>query len=367
MNDVLRDRLELALKNNKTPRSLGRHSTGVDFSSNDYLGLAKNQVKNTLPSGSTGSRLLTGNSALAEEAESSLARSFGYENCLIYPSGYMANIGILSCLPQRGDTIFFDQFSHACIKDGARLSLASHQSFHHNDLDDLERRLKKSEGNSFVVVESIYSMDGDEAPLPALVHLCQACGAGLIIDEAHATAVRGKHGGGIVEELSLQKQILAAIYTFGKGMGAHGAAIASDSLVRDFLVNFSRPFIYTTGLPSSVYQHLLDVQEEILEVGSRRQNLQGNIDFFRTYWRQKTHLKMELLPSHSAIQAVVIPGNENARRVAQALQADGFDVRPILAPTVPEGKERIRICLHAYNTKEEISGLITSFEKITYS
>lgn len=364
MNKSLRNRLERAVQDNKTPRTLGKMTQGVDFSSNDYLGLAREYGQGSLQSGSTGSRLLTGNSALAEEAESHLATTFGFEQCLIYPSGYMANIGILSCIPQRGDMIFFDQYAHSCIKDGARLSLANHQSFFHNNLIDLERRLKKHEGNSFVVVESIYSMDGGEALLSELAALCQTYDAGLIIDEAHATAVRGNHGGGVIEELSLQDHVIAAIYTFGKGMGSHGAAIASDTIVRDYLVNFSRPFIYTTGLPPIAYQHLLDVKDEIVESGARRQKLQRNIDFFQSTWKKTMNADLALMPSNSAIQAIILPGNENTRIAAAKIQSDGFDVRPILAPTVPEGSERIRICLHSYNTKEEITGLVNSMAKI---
>lgn len=364
MNQGLRNRLERAVHVTKTPRSLGRLNQGVDFSSNDYLGLARESGQGSLPAGSTGSRLLTGNSALAEEAESHLASAFGFAKCLIYPSGYMANIGVLSCIPQRGDMIFFDQYAHSCIKDGARLSLATHQSFLHNDLIDLERRLKKHEGNSFVVVESIYSMDGGEAPLSELAVLCQAYDAGLIIDEAHATAVRGKHGGGVIEELSIQDHVIAAIYTFGKGMGSHGAAIASDTIVRDYLVNFSRPFIYTTGLPPNAYQHLLDVKDEIVASGTRRQKLQRNIDYFQTTWKKTRTDDLTLLPSTSAIQAIILPGNENTRKAAHKIQSDGFDVRPILAPTVPEGSERLRICLHSFNTKDEITGLVNSIAKI---
>jgi 8-amino-7-oxononanoate synthase len=361
MDDVLLNRLE-EKKKIKTYRELSLSTSSVDFSSNDYLGIAKLPGKEGLPSGSTGSRLLSGNSSLAEEAEDLLANSFGYEKTLIYSSGYLANLGVLSCLPQRGDTILYDQYAHACIKDGARLSAATYHSFRHNDLADLERRLKNASGRSFIVVESIYSMDGDEAPLQAMADLADQYNASLIVDEAHATAVRGPHGGGLVEESGLQNRTLAVIYTFGKGMGSHGAAVAGSALLREYLINFSRPFIYTTALPPATYQHLIDVHPMISKYSDRRQALDLNIRYFLSQWEQEPHSPLTLLPSSSAIQAVVFPGNHAVHDLAFFLNKKSYDVRPILSPTVPAGTERLRICLHAYNNQEEISGLITALK-----
>lgn len=340
-------------------RSVGSTSRNIDFSSNDYLGLSRIPTEAGLPSGATGSRLLTGNIPQADEAEALLATTFGYDRCLIFTSGYMANQGVLSCLPQRGDTILYDQRAHACIKDGARLSQAAYQSFRHNDLDDLERRLHTSYGKRFIVVESIYSMDGDEAPLEALAGLARQYDAFIIVDEAHATAVRGKTGGGVTQELGLQSEMLAVIYTFGKGMGGHGAAVASSRVVRDYLVNFSRPFIYTTGLPPAAYRHLIQVLPHIHDIGDRRQQLSENIRFFIGEWKSP----LTLLPSVTSIQAVVCPGIERVRSLSASLHDAGYDVRPILPPTVAKGTERLRICLHSYNTKEEISGLINEIQK----
>lgn len=353
------------LSENDTPRKLGRQTGLVDFTSNDYLGLARRPAAPAETSGATGSRLLSGNLALAEKAEAWLSEAFGYSRCLIFPTGYMANLGVLSALPRRGDLVLYDQYAHACIKDGARLSQARYQSFRHNDVEDLKRRLSEANRQAFVVVESVYSMDGDEAPLEKLVKVTQDFGAELIVDEAHATGIRGKNGGGLTEAAGLQDQVLATIYTFGKGMGAHGAAVAARKEVIDYLVNFSRPFIYTTGLPPATYQHLLNIQEEIREDSSYRQRLQENIEFFLTCWKESGPSALELLPSRSPVQAVLKPGNDPARALARALQSDGYDVRPILSPTVPRGRERLRVCLHAFNTNQEISGLVNSLKTHT--
>ncbi len=352
--------LEKALRENPTPRTLGRPVKGADFTSNDYLGLAR-RVTGPAPAGATGSRLLSGNHPLAEEAERTLAEAFGHAQGLLFPSGYAANLGVLSALPRRGDLVLYDQYAHACIKDGARLGLARFQAFRHNDTEDLARRMEKATGQVFVVVESVYSMDGDEAPLAEIVRLARQHGSEVIVDEAHATAVRGARGGGISQELGLQDDLLATIYTFGKGMGGHGAMVAGSGELVRYLVNFSRPFIYTTALPPAACRHLLEVGEEIRETSDVRRKLLENISLFLECWEQEDTGGLELVGSRTAIQAVICPGNEAARKLAAALQADGWDVRPILSPTVPAGRERIRLCLHAYNTHEEIRGLVRSF------
>ena len=194
----------------------------VDFSSNDYLGFARSEELADLYNqltydyhGSTGSRLLTGNHEISMEVESFLAGHWGFESSLIFASGYMANLGLLSALGDRHATILYDQLAHACIKDGARLSLANRRSFRHNDLAHLESMLHKASGSVYVVVESIYSMDGDAAPLRQLCDLCEQHNAQLIVDEAHATAIIGTNGGGLSEALGLSDRIFAMVNTFG--------------------------------------------------------------------------------------------------------------------------------------------------------
>jgi 8-amino-7-oxononanoate synthase len=242
------------LRSLKTPENL------IDFCSNDYLGLARSvtlrqtieqsvAVHSNRLNGSTGSRLLAGNSALAEELETELAAFHDTEAALIFNSGYDANVGLLASLPQRGDTLLTDDLIHASMIDGARLSVANRFKFRHNDLDDLENRLKRATGTVYVAIESVYSMDGDLAPLTEIVELCEHYEAALIVDEAHATGVFGPQGGGLVQSLGLQKRVFARVHTFGKALGVHGAAVVGSASLRDFLINFARSFVYSTALP----------------------------------------------------------------------------------------------------------------------
>lgn len=339
-------------------RSLGNDQKDlIDFSSNDYLGLARSidlktsildvYSKVELPNGATGSRLLTGNSELATSSESYLANLFGFESTTLFGSGYMANLAIFSALPQRGDTIIYDEYSHACIKDGCRLSLAKRLPFKHNDLADLERKLKGAEGETFIACESIYSMDGDKAPLLDIIKLADQYKAKVIVDEAHSTGIFGHHGAGLVSEMSLQDKVFAVIYTFGKAMGIHGACIAGSQPLKEFITNFSRPFIYTTAPSPFEVISIKGAFEYLKHQPNLCQNLQEKIEHFN-----------QLLPefsSLSAIKSIVIGGNERTKEVAQELQNQGFDIRPIMSPTVKEGSERLRICLHTFNTKEEIT------------
>ena len=346
-------------------RFLKTNANLIDFTSNDYLGLARSielndQVVNKINSlhlkknGATGSRLLSGNSAYTEEVEHRLAKIFKAEATLIFNSGYTANLGILSSIPQRGDTIIYDELAHACIKDGARLSLADRFSFKHNDLNDLEQKLKRSKGKTFIAVESIYSMDGDECPLEQLTVLAEKYDANIILDEAHGTGVMGEDGGGLAVSLNLENKIAIRTYTFGKAMGCHGACVAGATNLIQYLINFSRPFIYTTALPP----------HNTVTIDCAFEFLSKNIIL-----QKQLHAKINLFiltnpdirtKSKSAIQAVVIPGNENVKRISLQLQEQGFDVRPILSPTVPKGLERLRICLHTYNSNDDIIQLSKS-------
>jgi 8-amino-7-oxononanoate synthase len=231
-------------------RQLKLNDGMVDFCSNDYLGLAKqlSTEHDHWAMGSTGSRLLAGNYELIENVEEKIAQFHQSETALIFNSGYDANVGLLSSVPQRGDIVIYDSLAHASIRDGIRLSFAQSFSFAHNDMDDLARRLQSASGNIFVVTESVFSMDGDMCPLIRLVELCEKYSAHLIIDEAHATGVVGYNGEGLVQELQVQDRIFARVHTFGKACGCHGAAVLGSQQLRDFLINFARSFIYTTAL-----------------------------------------------------------------------------------------------------------------------
>lgn len=331
----------------------------IDFSSNDYLGLArssqlKNQILNVYTdqqskNGSTGSRLLTGNSDAIEKLESRLASLFQFEASTLFSSGFMANLSLFSTIPQKGDTVIYDELSHACIKDGIRLSLAKRFPFKHSDLNDLSQKLGKAEGNVFVACESVYSMDGDLAPLAELTKICEDHGAHLIIDEAHSTGIWGEKGQGLSYELNLENKVFAVVHTFGKAMGIHGATISGSKLLKEALINFARPFIYTTA-PSD--HEVCSVDQAFSFLGSHP-SLQANLF-------HKIGLFNELNPNYaneSAIKSVIIGGNEKTKAASERLTELGYDIRPILSPTVTEGSERLRICLHSFNTEKDIINL----------
>jgi 8-amino-7-oxononanoate synthase len=332
----------------------------IDFASNDYLGLARSielfeQINEEVLStakrnGSTGSRLLTGNSSYTEQTENFLAEIFQAESALIFNSGYSANLSVLSSIPQKDDTIIYDEHSHASIKDGARLSLAKRFAFRHNNLDDLELKIKKSTGRVYIIVESIYSMDGDECPLEDLCDLAEKYDACIVLDEAHSTGVMGENGNGMAIERNLHKKVFVRIYTFGKAMGIHGAVVVGTNSLRDYLINFARPFIYTTALSP----HSIASVRCAFNYVTLNKNLQINLKHNIEKFLSATVQIKNRTPSKSAIQTLIVPGNDNVRIVAKYLNEKGFDVRPILSPTVPKGLERLRISLHAFNSTSEI-------------
>lgn len=350
----------------------------VDFCSNDYLGFARSsELKAKIReadashtetrTGATGSRLLAGQTVLADEVEQELATFYQTESALIFNSGYDANLGLMACLPQAGDTLLTDELIHASMIDGARLSYATRHRFRHNDLADLETKLRQAveqqpSGQIFVAVESIYSMDGDAAPLPELVDLGEKYDASLIVDEAHATGVYGPNGEGLVVSLGLQDRVLARIHTFGKALGVHGAAVVGSTLLRQYLINFARPFIYATALPPHSFLAIQCAHQHVQLHPEVRQQLHERIAYFHQRVAEELP-NLTWTASLSPIQCLIVPGNEAARHVANEAQGtsqgfSGFDIRAILSPTVPVGKERLRICIHAFNTSDEIDRLI---------
>ena len=332
-----------------TLRSLSCLDGMADFFSNDYLGLASQTSELKVNhSGSTGSRLISGTSIAALGCESFLAQYFNAGAALVFNSGYDANLGFFGSVPQKGDTIIYDQLIHASVRDGIRLSYAKSFSFEHNSINDLEKKLERSEGTVYVAVESLYSMDGDLAPLKEMANLCMRHKAYLIADEAHAVGVLGK---GLVDELGICELVFARLVTFGKAYGAHGAAILGSLELKDYLINFARSFIYTTALPPSAY----DLIRQKCEVDTRAMqiHLQENIDLFR-----KQMLTENLFSdARSPIQIIPIGDITKTKVLAEKIQSQGFAVKPIYSPTVPEGEERIRICIHAFNTCDEIEKL----------
>jgi 8-amino-7-oxononanoate synthase len=370
----LKDKLDNRHQKNAF-RELPKPNQLIDLASNDYLGFSKSKnifnsthhyliENNIVQNGATGSRLLTGNHNLYSKTESFIANFHQSETALIYNSGYDANIGFFSSVPQKNDFILFDELSHASIRDGILMSNAKSYKFQHNDFEDLERLInfcKKNKTseiiNIYVVTESVFSMDGDTSNLVELVAICQKHECYLVVDEAHALGVFGNSGEGLTQELDLQDKIFARIITFGKALGCHGATILGSQDLKDYLINFSRSFIYSTGLtPHSVatiltaYQYLEKNNGEVLQ-------LKKNINIFN---QQKTILSLKPLfvRSKSAIQSAIIPGNEKVKFIAKRIQENGFDVKAILSPTVPKGQERLRFCLHSYNSEKEITDVL---------
>lgn len=332
----------------------------VDFCSNDYLGIVKNKLieqkaNRLLSHGSTGSRLLSGNYRLIEETEKLVAVFHEAEAGLIFNSGYDANTGLLSCVPQKNDFIFYDQLSHASLRDGTRLSFATSFSFLHNDMQDLEKKLKSIETDhqKFIVTESVFSMDGDFAPLGEIIALCEKHNAALIVDEAHATGVVGEKGEGLVQKLKLQSKCFARIHTFGKACGAHGAVILGSEKLKKYLINFSRQFIYSTSLSPSAVEAIKVSYQTFPSMSSEREHLNQLIGAFKNQ-----ESMFQILKSDTPIQAAIIPGNEQVKAIAKICNQKGFDIRPILYPTVPKGQERLRIVLHTFNSMAEVRELI---------
>ena len=355
-NDFLSKKINERIADNAF-RQLKLPDNKIDFSSNDYLGIATNQLLNNsandLNHGSMGSRLLSGNYELIEEVEKKIAQFHDAEAALIFNSGYDANIGLLSSVPQRGDTIFYDYLSHASIRDGIRLSFAQSFSFAHNDLNDLEKKMAQATGNIFVVTESVFSMDGDQADLLALIQLINKYKAHLIVDEAHATGVIGDLGEGLVQCNNLQQYIFARIHTFGKALGCHGAVVLGSLLLRNYLINFAKSFIYTTALPP-VSLAAIKKSYQLFPVLKKERTL---INLLVNQF-QNASIKYDKLISFTPIQIVIVPGNSEVKQLAKNLQDAQIDLRPILYPTVVKNKERLRITLHAFNTETQLNQLI---------
>jgi 8-amino-7-oxononanoate synthase len=372
INDRLQKYLTKREADNAT-RRLKPESNLIDFCSNDYLGFSRNkelrkiifEAAEKMPfhiNGSTGSRLISGNTTFTEEVEKRLAIFHNAETALLFNSGYDANIGLLSSVPKRNDVIFFDELVHASIHDGIRMNhLAKSFPFKHNDVEDLKSKVKLSSGEVFVVVESVYSMDGDLSPLKEFALLCEKNNWNLIVDEAHATGVIGETGGGLVQQEKLEKKIFARVHTFGKAMGCHGAVVLGNNLLHDYLINFSRSFIYTTALPAHAIVAIDEAHKYLASNNSLIDELKRKIALFKKSVNKKVNEK--IIAFDSAIISLLYPGNENVKQLAKFIQDAGFDVKPILHPTVPSGAERLRICLHTYNTNEELLKLVELLNK----
>jgi 8-amino-7-oxononanoate synthase len=342
-----------ALERRGRLRALGPR-TGVDFSSNDYLGLAASPelagavaaaLARGVAIGAGGSRLLRGNDPEHEALEAEAAAFFGAESCLYFPSGFLANYAIFSTLPARGDLIVHDELIHASVHDGMRASKAEHVSACHNDAQSFDGaiarwRAEGGTGRPWIAVESLYSMDGDRAPLAELMEIAARHDGVLVIDEAHATGVLGPGGRGLGANFEGRADVVS-LHTCGKALGVMGALVLLPAAMRDFLVNRCRPFIYATApspLMAAAVRAALDV---IKRQPERRERLARLV----AYAGRELKARCGLSASGSHIQPVIVGADERAVTLATAMQAQGFDIRAVRPPTVPEGTARLRISL----------------------
>ncbi len=343
---------------------------GIDFSSNDFLGLAQNvEVKNaaieaikTLGVGATASRLLRGEREVFAKVEQQFADWKGTEKSLYFSSGYQANVGLISTFAENGDVIFSDELNHASLIDGIRLSSAKKKVFPHLDVDKLAKLLRETNcsGQKFLITESLFSMDGDIAPLNKYAEICRETETVLIVDEAHAVGIYGETGSGLIEQFGISDQVFLSINTAGKALGVSGAFVAGSSQTVDYLINRCRSFIFSTApIPAcasalskaiSVVQTDFELRQRLLELAKYFRNLLRENDF------EVSNYETQIIP-------ILIGASGKAVEIAQKLQTDGFDVRAIRPPTVAEGTARLRVSLNVNLTENVLESFVKSLVK----
>ena len=346
---------------------------GLDFSSNDYLGLAASKrlgdavaaaIARGMPVGATGSRLLRGNALEHEALETDAAAFFGSERALFFGSGYIANFALLTALPQKGDLLVLDELAHASMHEGARAGRAEFKLTAHNDVDAIEDaiirwRAEGGMGRVWIGVESLYSMDGDRAPMESLIALADRHEAFIVVDEAHATGVWGPDGRGLAAAFERRDNIIA-LHTCGKALGASGALVTGPGLLCDYLVNRCRPFIYSTAPSPLMAMAAREAIAILSEEPIRRNRLHERVAFVSLLLAQRCGV----VSSGSQIQPFVIGDNRRTMTVAAALQARGFDIRGIRPPTVPEGTSRLRISLTLNVGEADISAMVEALVEV---
>ncbi|KAL3456083.1 pyridoxal phosphate-dependent transferase [Aspergillus heterothallicus] len=363
-------------------------SSSVDFSSNDFLSLSTspifrerfldhlNRAPPLHPFASGGSRLLDGNSAYAEELENFIATFHNAPSGLLFNSGFDANVGVLSTIPQPGDVIVYDELIHASAHEGMRLSRAGKRlAFSHSSPEALETvlqaqisadpQIQGGQRNVFIVVESVYSMDGDVAPIAEFLEIVERLlpqkNGHFIVDEAHATGVFGPQGAGVVQQLGVQDRVFIRMHTFGKALAGHGAIVLCCSDTRDYLINYARALIYTTALGFPFLASIRTAYELLAEgkTVQLQRNLEKLILYFRTRLESLSAWGSSIFEvDHFTNSPIFSLRSRVPRQLASFCQQEGYIVRAIMPPTVPAGRERVRVCLHAGNTIKEVDSLI---------
>jgi 8-amino-7-oxononanoate synthase len=357
-----------SLEDRSQRRNLAEIS-GVNFCSNDYLGLAESPalcervaefVRGSGKIGGTGSRLLSGQTEEWHALEASFAKFAGTESALYFTTGYAANLGLLSALAGKEDVIFSDARNHASLIDGMRLSGARKVIYPHLNLNALEDALRRETGDSrrkLIVTESVFSMDGDIAPLPEIAGLAEKYDAGLILDEAHATAVHGPGGRGLAIEAGLPQRVLAIVHTCGKALASAGAFVCGPAVLKEHLVNHARTFIFSTALPAYIAAQIGMAVQLSEGMDRQREELLERAGALRAALRAEG---FDTAASSSQIIPVLLGSNEATLQAAEHLQREGFAVRGIRPPTVPPGSSRLRLSLTARIPQEELSRLVAS-------
>jgi 8-amino-7-oxononanoate synthase len=333
----------------------------LQFASNDYLGLAAETGAYTGTWGSGGSRLITGTHREHRELEDFLARTFKAESAVLFNSGYAANVSLLSCLLDEGDTLLLDKACHASLVDGARLSPASLRVFQHQELESLEAALKKAKGKILVATDTVFSMDGDVAPLPEMCALCKRYGADLYADEAHAWGVWGPRGNGIAALTGTQDSITVRMGTFGKAGGVCGAAGLMPALIRDWCVQSGRGYVYSTSLPPVIAAAIHERWKVVRQADEKRRRLLATADYLR---EQLKELGFDTGRSTTQIIPVIFGSPIAAVAAHEKLKEQGIWVPAIRWPTVPKGTDRLRISLNSEHTKADADQLAGALVRI---
>ena len=372
MERLTRELKTLEEKNRYRTLKLGE---GVDFCSNDYLAISshpriydvlKSAIARGVPIGSGGSRLLRGNHEEHELLESKAAEFFGFPNSIYFASGFDANYAIFSTLPSRKDAVILDEKIHASVKEGVRASFAEKITARHNDLQSFEDALGLARARGakdlFIAVEALYSMDGDLAPLPELLALAEKFNAHLIVDEAHSVGVFGKFGRGLSEDLPKSDKLIT-VYPCGKAIGVSGALVCCSNEIRDYLVNQSRIFQYSTAPSPLIALAVSRSLEVINEEPWRREALLEKVEFAIEQFRAELRY-FRLLNQQSQILPIVIGSSQQASEVGTQLRSRGWDVREIRPPTVPEHSARLRVSIRVTHQESEISGLAKALGEV---
>lgn len=345
----------------------------INFCSNDYLGLSNHpeiiksfkQATEDYGVGSGSAHLICGHSRSHQALEEELAEFTGRDRALLFSSGYMANIGAIVALLDKGDQIFEDRLNHASLLDGGLLSKAKFKRYRHNDLNDLQMKIKQTEGKTLIVTEGIFSMDGDYSPLAKMAILAKANNAWLMVDDAHGLGVLGETGGGVLEQLSLtQAQVPILVGTLGKSFGTFGAFVAGSNTLIETLIQKARSYVFTTALPAAVAEATRTSLKIVITDNWRREKLTQLVKYFRSGAAQ---LNIPLMPSTSAIQPVLIKDSQRAMELSQHLLEQGLLVSAIRPPTVPQGEARLRITFSANHQITQVDQLLNALSGFTYA